>query len=139
MSILDPLRRAAEKLGVDVEASEASELKRGYRRALSKSPPDRDPEGFRAVRSAYETLMDPSKVLRGWIDSAAPHVEVPPSPLEAEPEGATMRAILRMAIASTRVDELGLDLSSPADKHSSRSDTRRRGATGPSPDEDSRE
>jgi curved DNA-binding protein CbpA len=45
-------------LGVDRTASEA-DVRRGYLEMVRQHPPDRDPEGFRAVRKAYEQLCDP--------------------------------------------------------------------------------
>ena len=47
-----------ERLGVPPEAS-AEEIKRAYYRSVRHHPPERDPEGFRAVREAWETLGDP--------------------------------------------------------------------------------
>jgi curved DNA-binding protein CbpA len=47
-----------ERLGVAPEASD-EELKRAYCRAVRNHPPEADPEGFRRIREAWETLKDP--------------------------------------------------------------------------------
>lgn len=42
-------------LGVERTASEA-EIKQAYFRLLREHPPERDPEGFKLIRAAYEKL-----------------------------------------------------------------------------------
>lgn len=42
-------------LGIEREASEA-EIKRAYFSLVREHPPERDPEGFKRVRAAYEQL-----------------------------------------------------------------------------------
>lgn len=44
-------------LGLDETADDAA-VRAAYLRALRISPPDRDPEGFRRIRAAYEALRD---------------------------------------------------------------------------------
>ena len=44
-------------LGVD-ETADDKAVRAAYVRALRASPPDRDPEGFRRIREAYEALRD---------------------------------------------------------------------------------
>ncbi|GEM_PF-2856705 len=46
------------RLGVAPAASDV-ELKRAYCRAVRQHPPEADPEGFRRIREAWETLNDP--------------------------------------------------------------------------------
>lgn len=46
---------ALEALGLSGEPSEA-EVRRAYLRRVKEHPPERDPEGFRRVRTAYERL-----------------------------------------------------------------------------------
>ncbi|MCR4414621.1 MAG: J domain-containing protein [Thermoguttaceae bacterium] len=53
-------------LGVDRNAGEA-EVRRRYLEMVRQHPPDRDPEGFRAVRNAYEQLRDPVRLLESRL------------------------------------------------------------------------
>jgi len=41
--------------------ADANEIKRAYFSAVKEHSPDSDPEGFKAIRLAYETLYDPKK------------------------------------------------------------------------------
>lgn len=44
-----------------------AEIRQAYVRAVRRSPPEQDPEGFSRVRQAYEELSDPSRrALRDW-------------------------------------------------------------------------
>ncbi len=47
-------------LGVEPDATPA-QLRMAYHRQLRDHPPERDPEGFKRVREAYETLRSPRK------------------------------------------------------------------------------
>jgi DnaJ-class molecular chaperone len=49
-------------LGLD-EAANDEMIREAYLAAIRISPPDRDPEGFRRIRDAYEQLRDPEKRL----------------------------------------------------------------------------
>jgi len=40
------------------ETADVEPVRAAYMRALRASPPDRDPEGFRRIREAYEALRD---------------------------------------------------------------------------------
>lgn len=44
-------------LGIDESADDAA-VRAAYLAAVRKSPPDRDPEGFRRIREAYEAVRD---------------------------------------------------------------------------------
>lgn len=44
-------------LGVE-ETADDEAVRAAYLAAVRKSPPDRDPEGFRRIREAYEALRD---------------------------------------------------------------------------------
>ena len=44
-------------LGLEESADDAA-VRTAYLQALRTSPPDRDPEGFRRIRAAYEALRD---------------------------------------------------------------------------------
>ena len=44
-------------LGLD-ETADDEAVRAAYLAAVRKSPPDRDPEGFRRIREAYEVLQD---------------------------------------------------------------------------------
>jgi len=49
-----------EALNIAREADK-NEIKRAYFSAVKRHSPDSDPEGFKVIRSAYETLYDPKK------------------------------------------------------------------------------
>jgi curved DNA-binding protein CbpA len=44
-------------LGLEETADDAT-VRTAYLQALRSAPPDRDPEGFRRIRAAYEALRD---------------------------------------------------------------------------------
>jgi curved DNA-binding protein CbpA len=58
-----PLRDPYGVLGVDRQASEA-EIKGAYFQLVRQFPPEREPEKFRQVRTAYEQLRDPESRAR---------------------------------------------------------------------------
>lgn len=86
---------AFEVLGL-AASSPVRELKRAYRAQVVAHPPDRDPEGFRRVREAYELLSKPEAALGVLLELdtpvAAPSV-LPPPRVEALPL-ATLRALV---------------------------------------------
>lgn len=49
-------------LGLE-ETADDEAVRAAYLAALRKSPPDRDPEGFRRIRDAYEALQDTERRL----------------------------------------------------------------------------
>ena len=49
-------------LGLDESADDAA-VRAAYLAAVRRSPPDRDPEGFRRIRAAYEALRDKERRL----------------------------------------------------------------------------
>lgn len=79
MRLLQPLAAAYETLGIDEKAGPV-EIKRAYRRAVAAHPPDRDPAGFRAIRSAYELIGDPIPYARKHWDRTVPNVDLPQLP-----------------------------------------------------------
>ncbi len=101
----EDLRRGAARYADAFEAlslapdSNAKELKRAYRRAVAKHPPDRDEEGFRRVRAAYDLLRQPELAL-GELLSTETHVQPElKSPPPVELRHALPLATLRAAIA----------------------------------------
>ncbi len=92
-------------LAVPPSAGDAG-VRDAYRAALREHPPERDPEGFKRIRWAYESLRGPSAraraavLLHPWIEGCeAPSAEelgaVRPDP----PEEAFMLAELRRPVA----------------------------------------
>lgn len=49
-------------LGVE-ETADDEAVRAAYLRALRRCPPDRDPEGFRRIREAYEAVRDTERRL----------------------------------------------------------------------------
>lgn len=58
-------------LGVDDTADDET-IRMAYLTALRASPPDRDPEGFRRIRDAYEQLRDKERRLALRLFGPAP-------------------------------------------------------------------
>jgi hypothetical protein len=102
--VLGECRRA---LGIDTDEPGPAEVKRAYRDALRRHPPDRDAEGFRRVRAAYETLSDPRQALERALLSESPLVASPVAPVPPQaPPGTAALALLRAVVARLSVDEL---------------------------------
>ncbi len=59
-----------ETLGVEPDA-DAKAVKRAYFRGVRKHPPEKDPEGFRRIREAYEVLSD--QAARASYDALQTH------------------------------------------------------------------
>jgi curved DNA-binding protein CbpA len=104
-------REARRVLGVGSD-DDAAAIKRAYRRAAASSPPDRDPEGFRRIRDAYELLSDPFERASALLYSPVPLTpapSLPPSPVPPQPT-ALATELLR-SILGTRARA---DLAAPA-------------------------
>ena len=103
------LQAARELLGVTpAEARDQSVLKRAYRRHLVAHSPDRDPEGFRAIRAAYELLTSPVGPMCAALERVVPGVPLPQASTEVLPavSGATALAILRAVVAGMQTSDL---------------------------------
>ena len=100
MSLTTPFADARTALGLSLTDQDAAVIKQAYRRALAKHPPDRDPEGFRRIRDAYELLCDPWARAKDLLHSPLPQVPPPAPPAEppAEPQGRAAVAWLRLAV-----------------------------------------
>lgn len=93
---------AFEALGL-AAGSSAREIKRAYRARVAAHPPDRDPEGFRRVREAYELVSQPEVAIGALLepDTPVPAPSIlPPPRIEG---GVLLLAALRALTA-------GLDL-----------------------------
>ena len=77
-SVIAPFIHAREVLGVD-EKADARTIKRAYRTLVADHPPDRDPDGFRRIRDAYELLTDPLERAEAILMSPTPYADFPPS------------------------------------------------------------
>ena len=75
-------------LGLPQDAGEA-EIRNRYLELVKKYPPDRDPEKFREVRSAFEAVQDPLVIARrllqppdeeapNWTDAIEEQRQIPP-------------------------------------------------------------
>lgn len=96
---------AFEELGLRASAG-ARELKRAYRARAAEHPPDRDPEGFRRVREAYEVLARPEVAL-GQLIAEETHVapSIRPAP-ELDLARALPLAVLRAMVAELDAGDL---------------------------------
>lgn len=103
MSLTRPFELARATLGVPANAERAV-LKRAYRAALGEHPPDRDPEGFRQVREAYELLLEPGERARELLLAPRPAVAPPALPPPPEPPRPGSTAIALLRVIATRVD-----------------------------------
>jgi hypothetical protein len=82
MNLTQPYRDARGRLGLTAD-DDASCVKRAYRKAVALAPPDRDPEGFRRIREAYELLVDPFPRAKERLVSPVPLVPAPSLPPSA--------------------------------------------------------
>jgi curved DNA-binding protein CbpA len=71
-------------LGIDETADDAA-VRAAYLAAVRRSPPDRDPEGFRRVRDAYEAVRDEERRLALRLFGPAP-LDRPEALLDAVPD-----------------------------------------------------
>lgn len=106
MDLTSSLALAAQTLGL-TRIDDPGALKAAYRRLLLQHPPDRDPEGFRRIRSAYELLKDPGMALQQSLLRPLPASD-PPRIAAAEPAtpGITALAVLRLMAARVEPREL---------------------------------
>ncbi len=58
------------------ETATDEQIREAYIAAIRTSPPDRDPEGFRRIREAYEQLRDPERRLAFRLFGPAPLPDV---------------------------------------------------------------
>jgi len=79
MPLTAPLADARRRLGLEPGA-DAQAVKRAYRRLTLEHPPDRDPEGFRRLREAYELLCRPLPALLARLRREAPLIEAAAAP-----------------------------------------------------------
>lgn len=112
MSLHDLFAEARQTLGDPGEGEAA--LKRAYRRAVLAHPPDREPEAFRAIRDAYELLLDPLGHAIELLRSEVPFVRPPLAPPPAAATGPAALADALLRLATTRVDAEAL-LGGPAE------------------------
>ena len=81
-------------LGLALTADDAA-LRTAYRSAVQAHPPERDPAGFKRVRTAYETLRDPQARARFLLTGRALVPEVGRLDLGvAAPPTPTLRELL---------------------------------------------
>lgn len=101
MSVWTPFAEARAALGLSPDEHDAAAVKRAYRRQIAAHPPDRDPEGFRRARDAYELLSNPLRRASALLLAPVPAVPPPPLPElpPPPPRGATAIALLRAAAA----------------------------------------
>jgi curved DNA-binding protein CbpA len=89
-------------LGIEREASEA-EIKRAYFSLVREHPPERDPEGFKRIRAAYEQLKaskDRAETDLFLIDEPSrPQVLSALRRSEAEPAPVTLETIIADLLA----------------------------------------
>ncbi len=66
------------------EGASAEAIRNAYLEKVRQSPPDRDAEGFEAVRDAYAVLKDPASRAKAAVDASAPEAPLT-SILDAAP------------------------------------------------------
>ncbi len=100
---------ARDVLGVSSDDDPLA-IKRAYRRAVLANPPDGDPDAFRRVREAYETLCTPVPRAREMLLRAVPLV-APPKLLVTEELAAPhalATAIFRRVIGRARAQDFAV-------------------------------
>ena len=101
--MLKPFLNARTTLGVSL-TDDASEIKRAYRRAVAEHPPDRDPDGFRRIREAYELLSAPLKRAESMFFTREPSTAPLDLGLEPPRRGSLVEQMVRLAIARLDFD-----------------------------------
>jgi DnaJ-class molecular chaperone len=74
---------ALDVLGVTCPISEG-DLRRRYLELLKQHPPEKDPEGFKRIRAAYDALRRPAEQARLTLE----RIEQPPEALSQKAEEA---------------------------------------------------
>jgi curved DNA-binding protein CbpA len=106
MAVNAPFLEAAARLGVGPGADRA-QIRAAYKKLAVLHPPDRDPEGFRAIRDAYELLTEPGHRTAELLLRTTPMAEPPrPPEIAAPPRGATALAVLRSLAARADLSAL---------------------------------
>lgn len=98
-------------LGLAATAGD-EDVREAYRAGVRAHPPERDPEGFKRVRAAYEALRDPVQRARTAVlgRPLLPEIEsLRPSDLEIAPLALPGAAVLRgdllhLLLAGTELD-----------------------------------
>lgn len=93
-------------LGLPPAVDDAA-VRAAYRAVLRAHPPERDPEGFKRIRVAYEALRDAAcrvraaVLLHPWLDDVdVPSPEELSAPRPASPDTALLRSELERLVAS---------------------------------------
>lgn len=96
-----PAKNPYEILGISREAS-PGEIRKAYLKKLRLSPPERDPEGFKAVKHAYTLLQDAEqrKALDLKLFKKESGIEIKPGPPPDLMNFFTLR-LLRFFLASS--------------------------------------
>ena len=97
-------------LGVQTGASD-DEIRKAYLSRVRSSPPDRDPEGFRKVREAYETLRTQTDRVAQSVLADPRLPDVSPILREMASEPVTLSAGLVRAQILALVAEVALGVS----------------------------
>ena len=108
MSMVEPFRKAYQSLGLE-PGSDLKTVKRAYRRKVSLHPPDRDPEGFRSVREAFELISNPYSRVDTLLYSEVPLVPPPELPEDEEKRADPVqfhRLLLKRAVQELDVEDL---------------------------------
>jgi len=90
-------------LGVAPGASEA-EIRAAWRARAREHPPEADPAGFEAVRTAYDLIRDPEAFARHVLDAPAPQYPLPLRETGSVDVKVAARALLRHLIATGAID-----------------------------------
>lgn len=92
---IPPFLEACKVLGVAPDADKAT-IKRAYRQLVTENAPDRNPEKFREIRAAFETLTAPINAAEQYAMSHVPAI-APPEVAQVGklPKGASAIAVLR--------------------------------------------
>jgi curved DNA-binding protein CbpA len=106
VAVNTPFLEAAVRLGVGTGADRA-QIRAAYKKLAVLHPPDRDPEGFRTIREAYELLTEPGHRTAELLLRTTPMAEPPrPPEIAGAPRGATALAVLRLLAGRADVSAL---------------------------------
>jgi len=89
-------------LGLDRQADDTA-IRRAYARLVRQFPPEREPDAFRKIRTAYEQLRDPESRARLSLFLLQPPPPLPPQRRVDYDLGVHAEDLLALAIEQVRI------------------------------------
>ena len=97
-----PMTDPYEILGLDRQADDTA-IRRAYARLVRQFPPEREPDAFRKIRTAYEQLRDPDSRARLSLFLLQPPPPLPPRRRVDYDLDAHAEDLLALAVEQVRI------------------------------------